>query len=250
MKKQLLVVAFALFLGIFAQPQSLFAYYPCEFKYPGQTGNCEGCGDFLPTDCHRDCTETLYGYNCSQVNKVIPVCALNTTYYNNSSCSCPVNTTQNFLYGGIGSFSCTPICQMNVIYSYSRNYSDRCGCPVNTTTLGVSTTNSPQLDSFKCVQYNYQPQPSPAPVIMQTCWNGTIIPNTSSCPSKPVQPSCSYNQYWSGYSCVDYYQQYIPVVQPIIQFPSVYDWQYYNQQDYFYNWFDTNNWSNGDWVYF
>lgn len=352
MKKQLLIVAFALFLGTFIQPQSLFAYYPCEFSHPGETGNCEGCGDLSPTDCHRNCIQGLYGYDCSQVKKVTPVCAQNTTYYNNTSCSCPTNTMQEFLVGGVGGFSCTPICQMNIVYSYNRNYSDRCRCPVDTTTLGVSTTNSSQLDSFKCVPYNpnpipqpepvtycelnkpysflifpketactcptnsnlvrpswptgtnsftcvpmnvpaptqycemnksyfynfsqtpctcptdsykvvqasygytggqsftcvsnYQPHPSPAPIIMQTCWNGTIIPNTSACPSKPV---CSYNQYWSGYSCVDYYQPYVPVIQPVIQYPSVYDWQYYDQQYYNYNWSDTNSWSNVDWVY-
>lgn len=355
MKKQLLIVALGLFLATFTHPQSLFAFYPCEFSHPGETGNCEGCGDLSPTVCHRDCIQGFYGYDCSAVKKVTPVCAINTTYYNNASCSCPTNTSQDFIYGGVGGFSCTPICQMNVIYSYNRNYTDKCSCPLGATTLGVSTTNSSQLDSFKCVPYNpnpspspvpdptpiaycelnkqysfriypnetactcpsnsslvrpnwltgtnsftcvpiniptpiayceinkpyfynfsqtpctcptnsyksiqsgygytgcqsftcvsnYQPHPVPTPIIMQTCWDGSVIPSTSSCLNKPV---CSYNQYWSGYSCIDYYQPYYPVAPEVVQYPS-YDLQYYSQQNYVYDTYDwsTNyNWNNID----
>jgi hypothetical protein len=345
MKRHLLIVTFAIFLGIFAQPQTLSAYYPCEFTYPGQTGNCEGCGNLSPTDCHRDCVQGFYGYDCSQVKKITPVCVQNTTYYSTASCSCPAGTTQEFLIGGVGGFSCVSVCQMNFVYSYNRNYSDRCRCPADTMTLGVSTTNSTQLDSFKCVSrdqnpvpqplpitycelnrqysfriypgetactcplnstlvrpsyltgtntftcvapvtpapielceinrsyfynfsqiqcacptdtykmtqssygatggntfmciYNYRPQPTP--VVMQTCWNGIVIPNTSSCPAKPV---CSYNQYWNGYSCTDYYQQYYPVIQPAIDYQDMYDDQsyYYDQPSY-----TSYGWPEVDW---
>lgn len=333
MKKQFLMVALTLFIGIFTQPQSLFAAYPCDFSYPGETGNCEGCGDLSPADCHRDCIPTWSGYNCSQVKKVTPICAINVTYYNNASCSCPINTIKDFIYGGFGGFSCALVCQMNVIYSYNRNYSDTCRCPLNTTKLVVSTTNSSQLDSFKCVSYNPHPLPNPTPqpepityCELNKPYSFLIFPKETACtcpadsnlvipnwptgtysftcvatnvPS-PVQycemnksyfynfsqtpctcptdsykivlasygytggqsfkcvsnyqphPSpavCSYNQYWSGSSCVDYYQPYIPFIQPVIQYPSVYDWQYYGQHDYNYNWPNMNKWGNVDWEY-
>lgn len=338
MKKQLLIVAFALFLGTFTQPQSLFAYYPCEFVYPGETGNCEGCGDLSPTDCHRDCAPTWGGYNCSrkQDNSPEQKCLANyNAVWVNNTCGCPAGYSKKLNTSSQESFWCvfdsfpvitlngeymvtlnkgdvyvekgataystlegditkfitisglvntqipgiytvtysvsnhrrisgvghaTPItrtiavlnnilpqpttCEINKLYFY--NFSQTpCACPIDSYKVVQTSYGYTGGQSFTCVS-NYQPHPSPAPIIMQTCWNGTVIPNTSACPSKPV---CSYNQYWSGYSCVDYYQPYIPVIQPVIQYPSVYDWQYYDQQDYNYNWSDTNSWSNVDWVY-
>lgn len=323
MKKQLLIVALALFLGTFTQSQSLFAYYPCELSHPGETGNCEGCGDLSPAVCHRDCTPTWSGYSCSQPLNLLPICSLNQEYsfgvtpyikqcicpsssimvdsgrqtvgvhrfscvLNNpntyptpnpipqpepvtycelnkpysflifpkeTACTCPTNSNlvRPSWPTGTNSFTCVPMnvpapaqyCEMNKSYFY--NFSQTpCTCPIDSYKVVQISYGYTGGQSFTCVS-NYQPHPSPAPIIMQTCWNSAVIPATSACLSKPV---CSYNQYWSGYSCVDYYQPYVPVIQPVNQYPSVYDWQYYDQQDYNYNWSDTNSWSNVDWVYF
>lgn len=261
MKKHLIVVVTALFISIFIQPQSLFAYYPCSFAYPGETGNCEGCGELSPTDCHKDCAPTWSGYNCSQMPRPVSYCSLYQEYSfavtpSVQQCVCPTGSSMvdsNAQVVGVHRFRCViptpapyptpapqpqPVTSCAVDTTYFFNFSQKqCACPTDSYKVVHTGYGLTGGESFVCKSY-YQPLPMPAPVVTQTCWNGTVIPSTSSCPSAPV---CLYNQYWSGYECVDYYQSYSPVYQPVSQYSFVYSWQYDTPQNYTYNWSGINS---------
>ena len=188
----------------------------------------------------------------------ITYCELNKQYSfrihpNVTACVCPTNSNlvrPNFLVG-TNTFTCVPVniptpveyCAINTSHFY--NFSQvQCTCPTDSYKFVQNGYGITGGQSFTC-RSNYPPHPTPSPVIVQTCWDGSVVPVTSNCPART---SCGYYQYWNGYSCSDYYYQpYSPVISPVIQYPTVYDDKSYNGQTYYQ--YDSYDWNNVDWVY-
>lgn len=229
MKKiRALIVSFSLLCGLLGTTIPVSALYPCSFTYPGQDGNCEGCQDLIPSECHANCTPTtpyFYGYNChdyiqkkrnggvvfppspTPLPTILPACkpALDGEFYFAVAvdCTCP----NGVVISSMGGF--TSQCQWNTHPIYCAHGSSVYGC----------YTPTPQTKT--CWDGTQIPVSHSCPTQTQTCWNGSIIPIYQACPVQ--QPTCSYYQYWNGYQCVSLYQPlpywpqypvYVPTPQP------------------------------------
>ncbi len=116
------------------------------------------------------------------------------------------------IYGGNNhyQFSCRPTaptpvppatyCDFNKEYIFN-TYAAKCVCPMNSTYIDIGYQNWGGQTRFKCVStYTqvYQPYYPNYPTY-KTCSDGSVIPNTSTCPT--AQNQCANNQVWNGYTC-------------------------------------------------
>lgn len=203
MEKNLCVVIFAIFLCLFgqiSQTQNLSAYYPCEFLYPGETGNCEGCGNLSPTDCHRDCTPGYCGYNCSQKPTPAPQClSLSSWGPVQDECHTYKCSDGNFYHSSdyclqVTSNGCynsdywDGIQCKRILYCSSFNYMNTC----NSMPCASGYHHTTPGDN-KCVK-DYTPDPIPLPLCtVNTFYSATSSQKPCTCPGGSV-----YTPYYTG----------------------------------------------------
>ncbi len=229
MRKIILHVILAIFIvlgGNISMTETVDAYYPCHFDWPGETGNCEGCQSLSPTECHTYCTPTFFGYSCYTY--------LQQKQNNNQTC------TERFLYSLIGTrtsyldcSSPTPSptpnptpqpaiqpCSPTVTGMVDITLYVQCMCPDGTEVSsnngisdcvghgrvvcwdGSSATNESQCPQYKyCPSDYYTKRPLSYSCVQQTqlCSDGSSIPVYESC--RTIQYQCPYDTFWNGSWC-------------------------------------------------
>lgn len=199
--------------------------------------------NYQPVSCGNTSNGT---YGCL----LLPACVQNQSMYS-TSCRCPDGATYTGMYGSYPQCSWStnylPTCIQSTSGMSYITVAVQCQCPNGTTVWsnGGYTNQCQSHPTYTCWD-GTSPMPGQScPTQTKVCSNGSVISAYQTC---PVQPTCSYYQYWNGYQCVNMYQT-IPYQQTQYQY---YPYNGYQQST---NWFNQNNatnfgysYSNGVWT--